>query len=143
MPAPSPRARVEWLCPLLVDYGHDRSAPGETLQAVRRHRPADPLEHPGEADLTAHVDFAALARAARAAGAEAHGPVTQGEFLKALGIELRAERLLARATSEQAEAIRSGLHRLIDDAEMGRLFRVLALTSPGFGQPAGFDQHRG
>ncbi|HEX6103828.1 MAG TPA: SAM-dependent methyltransferase, partial [Alphaproteobacteria bacterium] len=128
---------------LIVDYGHDRSAPGETLQAVRRHRPADPLEHPGEADLTAHVDFAALARAARAAGAEAHGPVTQGEFLKALGIELRAERLLARATSEQAEAIRSGLHRLIDDAEMGRLFRVLALTSPGFGPPAGFDQHRG
>jgi NADH dehydrogenase [ubiquinone] 1 alpha subcomplex assembly factor 7 len=123
---------------LIVDYGHDRSAPGDTLQAVRRHQPADPLEDPGEADLTAHVDFAALARAARAAGAEAHGPVAQGDFLKALGIELRAERLCAHATPEQAEAIRSGLHRLIGEAEMGRLFRVLALTSPGFGPPAGF-----
>jgi NADH dehydrogenase [ubiquinone] 1 alpha subcomplex assembly factor 7 len=123
---------------LLVDYGHDRSAPGDTLQAVRRHAPAEILDDPGEADLTAHVDFAAIARAARAAGAEAHGPVAQATFLKALGIELRAERLLARATPEQAEKIRSGLHRLIDDAEMGRLFRAMALTSPGFGPPAGF-----
>jgi NADH dehydrogenase [ubiquinone] 1 alpha subcomplex assembly factor 7 len=123
---------------LIVDYGHDRSAPGETLQAVRRHAPADPLEGPGETDLTAHVDFAVLARAARASGAEAHGPLAQGAFLKALGIELRAERLIARATPEQAEAIRSGLSRLIDEAEMGRLFCVLALTSSGFGPPAGF-----
>ena len=122
---------------LIVDYGHD-AAPGETLQAVKRHAPADPLEDPGEADLTAHVDFAALARAAQAAGAEAHGPVAQGDFLRSLGIALRAERLIARATPDQAKAIRSGLHRLIDDAEMGRLFRVLALTSPGFGPPAGF-----
>jgi NADH dehydrogenase [ubiquinone] 1 alpha subcomplex assembly factor 7 len=128
---------------LIVDYGHDRSAPGDTLQAVHRHAPADPLEDPGEADLTAHVDFAALARAARTAGAEAHGPVAQGAFLRTLGIELRAERLLARATPEQAHAIRSGLSRLIDAAEMGRLFRVLALTSPGFGPPAGFEQHPG
>jgi NADH dehydrogenase [ubiquinone] 1 alpha subcomplex assembly factor 7 len=124
---------------LIVDYGHDASAPGETLQAVRRHAPADPLEDPGEADLTAHVDFAALARAASAAGAEAHGPVAQGDLLERLGIELRAERLAARATPEQAAAVRSGLHRLIDKAEMGRLFRALALTSPGFGPPAGFD----
>jgi NADH dehydrogenase [ubiquinone] 1 alpha subcomplex assembly factor 7 len=123
---------------LIVDYGHDRSAPGESLQAVKRHAPADPLEDPGEGDLTAHVDFAALARAARAAGAEAHGPVAQGDLLERLGIELRAERLAARATLEQAAAVRSGLHRLIDKAEMGRLFRALALTSPGFGPPAGF-----
>jgi NADH dehydrogenase [ubiquinone] 1 alpha subcomplex assembly factor 7 len=125
---------------LVIDYGHDRSEAGDTLQAVRRHAPADPLDDPGEADLTAHVDFAALARAAREAGAEAHGPITQGAFLKALGIALRAERLLARATPDQGKAVRAGLHRLIDDAEMGRLFRVLALTSPGFGPPAGFDQ---
>jgi NADH dehydrogenase [ubiquinone] 1 alpha subcomplex assembly factor 7 len=123
---------------LVIDYGHDRSGPGDTLQAVCRHAPADPLDSPGDADLTAHVDFAALARAAQAAGAEAHGPVAQRDFLRRLGIELRAERLLAGATPEQAETIRSGLHRLIDEAGMGRLFRVLALTSPGFGPPAGF-----
>ncbi|HXV25578.1 MAG TPA: SAM-dependent methyltransferase, partial [Alphaproteobacteria bacterium] len=98
----------------------------------------DVLGEPGEADLTAHVDFAALARAAVAAGAEVHGPVSQGFFLRQLGIEMRAERLLAGAHPEQAEAIRSGLRRLIHPEEMGRLFRVMALTSPGFGLPAGF-----
>jgi NADH dehydrogenase [ubiquinone] 1 alpha subcomplex assembly factor 7 len=123
---------------LIVDYGHDVSAAGDTLQAVRRHAPADPLQDPGEADLTAHVDFAALERAARAAGAATHGPVAQGAFLRGLGIGLRAGRLIARATPEQEKQIRSGLRRLIDETEMGRLFRVLALTSPGFGPPAGF-----
>ena len=88
--------------------------------------------------MTAHVDFAALIQAARAAGAEAHGPVPQSAFLKRLGVELRAERLSARATPEQAAAIRAALHRLIAPEEMGRLFRVVALTSPGFGPPAGF-----
>jgi NADH dehydrogenase [ubiquinone] 1 alpha subcomplex assembly factor 7 len=123
---------------LIVDYGYDRSAAGDTLQALRRHGPADPLQDPGEVDLTAHVDFAALARAVRAAGAEAHGPVEQGAFLKSLGAELRAERLLAQAAPEQEEQIRSGLHRLIAPEEMGRLFRAMALTASGFGPPAGF-----
>ena len=123
---------------LIVDYGYERSAAGQTLQAVRRHAPADPLEDPGEADLTAHVDFSALAESARHAGAQAHGPVAQGDFLRRLGIEMRAERLCSQATPQQAGAIRSGLDRLIAPEEMGRLFRVMALTSPGFGPPAGF-----
>lgn len=128
---------------LIIDYGHDRSAPGDTLQAVKRHAPADPLAEPGEADLTAHVDFAALAHAARGAGAEVHGPLAQGLFLKRLGIEIRAERLAARATPAQAEALRTGLDRLIGEEKMGRLFRVMALTSPGFGPPAGFELPQG
>jgi NADH dehydrogenase [ubiquinone] 1 alpha subcomplex assembly factor 7 len=123
---------------LIVDYGHDRSTATQSLQSLKRHAPTDVLGEPGEADLTAHVDFAALARAAVAAGAEVHGPVSQGFFLRQLGIEMRAERLLAGAHPEQAEAIRSGLRRLIHPEEMGRLFRVMALTSPGFGLPAGF-----
>jgi NADH dehydrogenase [ubiquinone] 1 alpha subcomplex assembly factor 7 len=123
---------------LIVDYGHDGSAAGDTLQALRRHAPADPLDDPGEIDLTAHVDFAALAGGARAAGAEAHGPVAQGAFLKSLGAELRAERLIGRATPDQQAQIRSGLHRLIAPEEMGRLFRAMALTAPGLGPPAGF-----
>lgn len=123
---------------LIVDYGYDRSAADNTLQGLRRHAPTDPLADPGEEDLTAHVDFAALARAATAAGAEAHGPVSQDLFLRRLGIEIRAERLLARARPAQAEAIRSGVMRMIDAEEMGRLFRVMTLTSPGFGLPAGF-----
>jgi NADH dehydrogenase [ubiquinone] 1 alpha subcomplex assembly factor 7 len=125
---------------LIIDYGHDRSGPGDTLQAVRRHASAEPLDDLGEVDLTAHVDFAAIVRAARDAGAEAHGPVAQGAFLSRLGIHARAARLLAHATPDQATQLRSGLHRLIDDAEMGRLFRVMGLTSPGFGPLAGFDQ---
>ncbi len=123
---------------LIIDYGYDRSAAGDTVQALKRHAPADPLADPGEADLTAHVDFAALAQAATAAGAGAYGPVSQGHFLTRLGIEVRAERLSARATSDQAEAIGSGVMRLIEAEEMGRLFRVMSLTSPGFGLPAGF-----
>ena len=78
---------------LIVDYGHAETAPGDTLQAMRGHAFADPLAAPGEADLTAHVDFAALARRARAEGAAVHGPITQGEFLLALGLLERAGRL--------------------------------------------------
>jgi SAM-dependent MidA family methyltransferase len=124
---------------LVVDYGHVRSGFGETLQAVRAHRPADPLENPGEADLTAHVDFSALARAALRAGAEVHGPATQGAFLTALGARERAQVLARRASPEQAEAVLSGVERLIGAGPggMGELFKVLAVTSPGLA-PAGF-----
>ena len=78
---------------LIVDYGYARSAAGDTLQAVRRHRHADPLADPGEADLTAHVDFAALADAARTAGAELCGPVSQADWLAQMGIAQRAAML--------------------------------------------------
>ena len=122
---------------LVVDYGHARSAAGDTLQAVRGHRHADPLTAPGQADLTAHVDFQALAEAASEAGAALHGPVTQGAFLTALGIEARRDRL-ASATPDMAEGIRRDCRRLIDASEMGSLFKVLALAHPDQPEPPGF-----
>jgi SAM-dependent MidA family methyltransferase len=121
---------------LIVDYGYTGPAIGDTLQAVRAHAHADPLADPGEADLTAHVDFGALARAA--AGVRAHGPVGQGALLRALGIEARVAALAARATPAQAEQLRSGAARLTDATAMGDLFRALALVAPDWPQPAGF-----
>ena len=123
---------------LIVDYGHAEHRTGATLQAVRRHAPHPVLESPGAADLTAHVDFAALAQAARTAGAAVHGPVPQGRFLRALGIEARAGALLQNASPAQARDVRAALHRLTDPSQMGTLFKVLAITQPRFGPPAGF-----
>ncbi len=119
---------------LIVDYGHAVSAPGDTLQAMRAHRFAPPLESPGEVDLTAHVDFAALARAA---AVPALGPVTQGALLTALGAGARAE-ALARARPDQADAIREALDRLVAPGRMGDLFKALALVGRGVALPAGF-----
>lgn len=123
---------------LFVDYGHAESACGDTLQAVRQHRYHSVLEAPGSADLTAHVDFQAFADVARTLGVRVCGPVTQGEFLGSLGIEVRARQLLANATRETSATIESGVRRLIDDGEMGTLFKVLALTHPDLATPAGF-----
>ncbi len=123
---------------LIIDYGHAASAPGETLQAVRGHRTADPLDAPGEADLTAHVDFAALARAATGAGAATHGPVPQGLFLSRVGIAERVARLRRSATPAQARDVEAACHRLIADEEMGTLFKVLAITPPNLPAPPGF-----
>ncbi|SDF47796.1 NADH dehydrogenase [ubiquinone] 1 alpha subcomplex assembly factor 7 [Limimonas halophila] len=125
---------------LIVDFGPDSVMSGATLQAVRRHRPAEILEAPGETDLTAHVPFPLLARAAREAGAAAHGPVQQGTFLRALGIEARAQTLTANAAPQQARAIASALHRLTAPEEMGELFKALAITPRGAGTPAGFPE---
>ena len=123
---------------LVIDYGHARSGSGDTLQAVKRHAYHDVLSDPGEADLTAHVDFEALAEAASAAGGKAHGPLSQGAFLGALGIDSRADRLAA-GSPEKAAEIRQARDRLVAAAEMGRLFKVLAVTRPDFGAPAGFE----
>jgi NADH dehydrogenase [ubiquinone] 1 alpha subcomplex assembly factor 7 len=124
---------------LFVDYGHARSGAGETLQAVRAHRRHEVLADPGAADLTAHVDFAALKEAAAAAGARVLGPVTQRDFLQELGIETRLATLLRRATPDQAPAVESGARRLIDAAEMGSLFKVMALAAPLLPPLAGFS----
>ena len=123
---------------LFIDYGYVPSAPGATLAAVRRHAGAAVLDAPGSADLSAHVDFASFAEAARAAGAAVHGPVEQGRFLEALGARARLAALTARATVTQRDQLESGLARLIDPADMGTLFKALALTSPGLPPPAGF-----
>ncbi len=123
---------------LVIDYGHAEPRTGATLQAVRRHAAHAVLEDPGAADLTAHVDFSTLARAATEAGARAHGPVPQGRFLEALGIGARARTLDESATPDQASEIASALRRLTHPREMGALFKVLALGHPDLGPPAGF-----
>ena len=125
---------------LVVDYGYVGPASGDTLQAVQRHRRHDPLEAPGAADLTAHVDFAALSEAAHQAGAWSWGPVPQGAFLQSLGIAARLERLLQDAEPGQAADLGIAVRRLIDPAEMGTLFKVLCIAAPDSPPPAGFPQ---
>jgi NADH dehydrogenase [ubiquinone] 1 alpha subcomplex assembly factor 7 len=124
---------------LVIDYGHARSAPGDTLQAMRAHRYADPFDAPGEADITAHVDFEALALGVARGGARACGPVEQGAFLKALGIEARAAALKARADARQAQDIDSAVQRLTAPDQMGSLFKVLGVLPADAPAPAGFD----
>ncbi|MDG6094225.1 SAM-dependent methyltransferase [Acetobacter sp. AN02] len=121
---------------LLCDYGTSRSLPGDSLQALRGGRPADPLEHPGEADLTAHVDFQAVAQAAVSAGAVACASVTQGRFLEVLGARVRLAQL-CQAAPEEAAGLTAGLDRLMAPDRMGHLFRVLVLHSPGLPVPPG------
>jgi len=123
---------------LIIDYGHAESAAGETLQATRGHEYADPLSDPGTADLTAHVDFGALARRARDAGAGVYGPIGQGRFLLSLGITARAKRLMAAAAAQQGDDIEAALKRLLAPSEMGNLFKVMALVPPGAETPPGF-----
>lgn len=116
---------------LFIDYGYLRSAPGDTLQALRNHSYDDVLAHPGEADLTAHVNFEALAAAAARGGAVAFGPLTQGEFLLRLGLLERAGALGAGKSFQEQEAIRDAVERLAAPQQMGDLFKVLAISGSG------------
>jgi SAM-dependent MidA family methyltransferase len=115
---------------LLVDYGHVRPGFGDSLQALRGHAFVPPLATPGEADLTTHVDFAALGRAASGEGAILHGPVDQRDFLLALGLHARAERLGRDASPAQRDAITAAATRLTDPARrgMGSLFKAMAFS---------------
>ena len=99
-----------------------------------------PLEAPGEADLSAHVDFADLARRAKASGLKSYGPLSQGAFLLGLGLETRRDRLLHQATPDQKQAIASGAARLVDLSQMGVLFKALALTGSGVPPPPPFPE---
>src|SRR5690606_22444246 len=113
---------------------------GETLQAVRAHKTVSVLENPGDADLTAHVDFEQLAAATMHAGVHAIGPVTQGNLLRALGIELRAERLKRGQSADVVAAIETALVRLAGPSPgMGELFKAIALVHPSLPAPPGFD----
>ena len=123
---------------LLIDYGHERSAPGDTLQAVRGHAFASVLDNPGEQDLTAHVDFEALRNAALENGAKVTNLVTQGEWLRRLGIEARAD-ALEKTNPDKADDVRSALKRLTAKDEMGELFKVIAIHSAEWPVPAGFE----
>lgn len=123
---------------IFIDYGHSKTAPGDTLQAVRAHRFTPVLDKPGEQDLTAHVDFEALARAAGDSGAEVTGVVPQGAWLGRLGILNRAE-ALARQQPGRANEIEAAVERLRDPKQMGELFKVIAIHSADWPAPAGFQ----
>ena len=145
---PAPDGAVREICPLLanigveiaarialrggaaiiIDYGYLRTAPGDTLQALHKHAYDDVLAHPGEADLTAHVNFEALATAAVREGATAYPPLTQGDFLLRSGLLERAGALGAGKSHVEQESIRDAVERLAAPDQMGSLFKVLALT---------------
>lgn len=125
---------------LVIDYGHFKSAPGETLQALGGHAFVSPLLSPGQVDLTAHVDFQAFGSAAESMGARLHGPVEQAAFLRNLGIEQRAKTLMAAAPPEKVAEIEGAVKRLLGQGrtDMGKLFKAIAIshsslrTLPGF-----------
>ncbi|WP_417583899.1 class I SAM-dependent methyltransferase [Pelagibacterium sp.] len=121
---------------LAIDYGYERTQPGETLQALSRHASVDALAQPGSADLTTHVDFEALGRAGRMAGLTVHPIVTQSHFLTSLGLAERHD-ALAAANPEKAANLASAFDRLTRADQMGELFKVLCAASPGL-RPAGF-----
>jgi SAM-dependent MidA family methyltransferase len=134
------RVRDDGGAALIIDYGHLRSDAGDTFQAIARHSFADPLKNPGQADVTAHVDFQALVRAAEDLSTRVHGPVSQGEFLKHLGIEQRAATLMAKTTPEVSEDISGALKRLTEGGRggMGSMFKVVAISDPVLDVLAGF-----
>ncbi len=125
---------------LIIDYGHAWYGLGETLQAVAGHSYTDPLRAPGEADLTAHVDFAALAQSAQIIGGRIHGPISQRDLLRGLGIDKRAAALKTRAPERAAE-IDQALARLTATGPrgMGELFKALAIADSKLGKLPGFE----
>ena len=125
-------------CALLIDYGHTQSAPGDTLQAVRGHRYEHPLTSPGEADVTAQVDFAQIVEALPARTVAVDGPATQAEFLGRLGIIERASKLMS-ANPAKAGEIEAGVARLMAPGGMGTRFKVIGLRSPGLPALPGFE----
>lgn len=148
--SPAVDALVEKLCDLilkagqgaalLIDYGHGEPGFGDTLQGVRAHRHADVLRDPGRVDLTAHVNFARITELAEARGLGVYGPVEQGAWLKALGIEARGAALAESAAAQGLDAgmIARGIERLVSPGGMGRLFKVMVLVHPQGPVPAPF-----
>jgi NADH dehydrogenase [ubiquinone] 1 alpha subcomplex assembly factor 7 len=122
---------------LIIDYGSGDPGYGDTLRAVRQHAHDDVLAAPGEADLSAHVDFSALAQGAQRGGAVSRGPIAQADFLRAIGIETRG-RQLARNNPESAAAVAAAVDRLTGAEAMGKLFKILALAPPDAPVPPGF-----
>lgn len=131
------RLKMQKGAALIIDYGYFGDAHHDTLQAVKAHQFHPVLKDPGEADITAHVDFATLMKEAASLGVNVHGLTTQGRFLTMMGIDIRLESLLRRATPEQKEPLVSGVTRLISPQAMGDLFKVMGLSS-GIETPSGF-----
>ncbi|TNE67734.1 MAG: class I SAM-dependent methyltransferase [Alphaproteobacteria bacterium] len=123
---------------LVIDYGYARSAPGDTFQALKAHQYTDPFAEPGAADLTAHVAFDRLADAAREAGADVSPVAEQGSFLMTIGIGARAQALASRTDEAGQARILGELKRLTAPDEMGQLFKLLAIQSPGLPPAPGF-----
>jgi NADH dehydrogenase [ubiquinone] 1 alpha subcomplex assembly factor 7 len=123
---------------LAIDYGHAVSALGDTLQAVHRHKFCSILDRPGEADLTSHVDFESLGCAFTQGGAVIHGPITQRHYLLAMGLEARAANLAKAAKLPERRIIARATERLAGENQMGNLFKVMAVTSPGLATPYPF-----
>ena len=130
------RLRTQGGAALFLDYGPLASGPGDSLQALRDGKPTDPLAEPGMADLTAHVDFAAFARAS---GTTAHGPIPQGKFLTRLGLFQRIARLAQGLEPRRALGMIEAGRRLAEPDRMGALFKAMALTHPDLPIPAGFE----
>lgn len=124
---------------LFLDYGAAESRLGDTLQAIRDGAWANPLERPGHADLTAHVDFAGLAETVRRAGGCVHGPIPQGIFLARLGLFQRTDQLARTQPPARAAALIRAAQRLAEPDAMGRLFKAMAITHPELSAPAGFS----
>ncbi|MGB6231619.1 MAG: SAM-dependent methyltransferase, partial [Litorimonas sp.] len=122
---------------LFIDYGPSRTEFGDTLQALKRHEKVGVFSAPGDTDLTARVDFAALTALASAAGLTVHGPEEQRAFLSKLGVEVRAVSLLRGNEGARPKLLRQ-LHRLLDEDEMGSLFKAVCLDAPGLPTPLGF-----
>ena len=128
---------------LIIDYGHIRSDAGDTFQAVAKHNFTNPLKSPGTSDITAHVDFQALAWAAESIGAKIHGPVEQGVFLNRLGIDTRAQALIKHSSAQAASDVALALKRLVGNGHkgMGALFKVLGISHPAIEELAGLSDH--
>ncbi len=124
---------------LVIDYGHRKSAPGDTLQAMKDHAYCGVFESPGEADLTSHVDFESLLTAFRSGGARACPLLTQAEFLEKMGIGARTEVLARKLEGEARESFVAASHRLADNDQMGLLFKVACATHPALATPYPFD----
>ncbi len=122
---------------LFIDYGYERTGPGDTFQAIQSHHHTPVLASPGEQDLTAHVDFEAVAKAAHDQGALVTPMVDQGDWLIRLGIEARTQSL-SRANPDRSSDIQAALDRLTSPDQMGALFKVIAILSPDWPAPAGF-----
>ena len=124
---------------LFLDYGPEASAPGDSLQAIAKGQPVDPLAPAGTADLSSHVDFERFGAAAKAAGARVHGPIPQGLFLARLGLFQRTNQLARHLRPRAAAAMTEGARRLAEPDRMGRVFKAIALLSPGAETPPGFE----
>lgn len=122
---------------LTIDYGHENYDAGDTLQALNAHAYADVFSNPGVNDLTAHVDFTALAHVGKLGGVRVQGPVSQGYFLGTMGIAARAA-ALARHHPDRAEEIAAAHRRLVDEEEMGSLFKAIAFVNTRWPKAAGF-----